>query len=179
MEPKRAQIQTKSRRFFAHFFLLGTSCPPDGPRDPFRLHFPLKFIGFQYISVDFRPILFIILRCFWRPRWAGLGPIIRYEVIYSLNSTCFCMPNLVCQKQELHWIISENPQFGIQKQVEFKEEMTSLNLGTLGNFHLDCVGAACVGVRRWPAVGVFNIYTHISYTYIYILYIYVYICRGI
>ena len=154
------------------------------------------------MSVDFRLILFSILRCFWRPRWAGLqtaamifvmnstcrqvefkakiiaagvcvqdqaelkeeftshwigahypkplteallhqtnksqicmraenlwtrlcvavhwytwlnilGPIIRYEVIYSLNSTCFCMPNLLCQKQKLHWIIADKPKFVI------------------------------------------------------------------
>ena len=56
-----------------------------------------------------------------------LGPIIRYEVIYSLNSTCFCMPNLLCQKQKLHCIIADKPKFVIQKQVEFKEEMTSFS----------------------------------------------------
>ena len=35
-----------------------------------------------------------------------LEPIIRYEVIYSLNSTCFCTLNLEWQKQKLHCIIS-------------------------------------------------------------------------
>ena len=57
MEPKRAQIQAKSRPFLAPFFLPGTRWPANGPRGSFRLHFPSKFHDFSMkfggVSTDF------------------------------------------------------------------------------------------------------------------------------